>query len=41
MYTHGHPKEGTPLFDFVNLCNTPEGRKMITEIGFVPKAESK
>ena len=41
MYTHGHPKEGTPLFDFVNLCNTPEGRKMITEIGFVPKAELK
>ena len=41
MYTNGRPKEGTPLYDFVNLCDTPEGRKIITEIGFVPKAELK
>jgi phosphate transport system substrate-binding protein len=36
MYTNGRPKEGTPLYDFVNLACTPDGRKLIEEIGFVP-----
>ncbi len=37
MYTNGRPKEGTPLFDFVNFCDTPEGMKIIQDTGFVVK----
>jgi phosphate transport system substrate-binding protein len=36
MYTNGRPKEGTALYDFVNLCNTAEGRKIIEDTGYVP-----
>ncbi|MEI6787988.1 MAG: phosphate ABC transporter substrate-binding protein [bacterium] len=36
MYTNGRPKEGTALYDFVNLCNTAEGKKIIEDTGFVP-----
>jgi phosphate transport system substrate-binding protein len=36
MYTNGKPKEGTPLFDFVNMANTTEGKKIIDNVGFVP-----
>ena len=36
MYTNGRPSEGTALYDFVNLCNTAEGRKIIEDTGFVP-----
>ena len=36
MYTNGRPKEGTALYDFVNLGNTVEGRKIIEDTGFVP-----
>ncbi len=36
MYTNGRPKAGTPLFDFVNLSGTPEGKKIIEDTGFVP-----
>lgn len=35
MYTNGRPKEGTALYDFVNLCKTAEGKKIIDDIGFV------
>jgi len=36
MYTNGRPKDGTALYDFVNLSNTEEGRKIIEDTGFVP-----
>ena len=35
MYTNGRPKEGTALYDFVNLSKTAEGKKIIDDIGFV------
>ena len=35
MYTNGHPQEGTPLADFIGLANTAEGKKIVTETGFV------
>jgi phosphate transport system substrate-binding protein len=35
MYTNGRPGESTPLNDFVNLSNTPEGKKIIDDTGFV------
>ena len=41
MYTNGRPQEGTPLFDFVNLANTPEGKKIVAETGFVALADVK
>lgn len=36
MYTNGRPGEGTPLYDFINLPDTPEGKKIIEDTGFVP-----
>ena len=36
MYTNGRPKEGSHLFNFVNLSNTAEGKKIIEDKGFVP-----
>jgi phosphate transport system substrate-binding protein len=36
MYTNGRPKAGSPLTKFVALSATPEGMKMVEEIGFVP-----
>jgi len=36
MYTNGRPKEGTALYDFVNLSDTAEGKKIIEDTGFVP-----
>ncbi|MEI6562789.1 MAG: phosphate ABC transporter substrate-binding protein [bacterium] len=36
MYTNGRPKEGTALYDFVNLCKTEEGKKIIEDTGYVP-----
>ncbi|MEI8138606.1 MAG: phosphate ABC transporter substrate-binding protein [bacterium] len=36
MYTNGRPKEGTALYDFVNLCKTEEGRRIIEDTGYVP-----
>ena len=36
MYTNGRPKQGTPLYDFVTLSDTPEGKKIIEDTGFVP-----
>ncbi|MEI8242425.1 MAG: phosphate ABC transporter substrate-binding protein [bacterium] len=41
MYTNGRPKEGTPLYGFVNLSNTAEGKKIIAETGFVALADVK
>ena len=35
MYTNGRPKEGTHLFNFVNMANTPEGKKIVDATGFV------
>ncbi len=35
MYTNGRPKEGTALYDFVTLCNTPEGKRIIEDTGYV------
>jgi phosphate transport system substrate-binding protein len=36
MYTNGRPKQGTVLYDFINLADTPEGKKIIESTGFVP-----
>ena len=36
MYTNGRPKAGTALYDFVNLCKTEEGTKIVEDTGFVP-----
>ena len=36
MYTNGRPKAGTPLYDFVALANTAEGKKIVEDTGFVP-----
>jgi phosphate transport system substrate-binding protein len=36
MYTNGEPKEGTPLAAFLNLYKTEDGKKIISEQGFVP-----
>jgi len=36
MYTNGRPSQDSPLFDFINLSDTPEGKKMIQDTGFVP-----
>jgi phosphate transport system substrate-binding protein len=35
MYSNGKPKEGTPLYDFIGLAQTPEGKKIIDDTGFV------
>lgn len=36
MYTNGRTKPGTPLADFIGLSDTPEGKQIIEDIGFVP-----
>jgi len=36
MYTNGRPAQDSPLFDFVNLSNTPEGKRIVEDTGFVP-----
>ena len=36
MYTNGEPKSGTPLADFLNLYKTADGKKIISEQGYVP-----
>jgi len=36
MYTDGEPMAGTALADFVNLCNTADGKKLVGEQGYVP-----
>jgi phosphate transport system substrate-binding protein len=36
LYTNGRPAPGTPLYDFVNLCGSPEGKKIVADTGFVP-----
>ncbi len=36
MYTNGRPKKGTPLFDFVELATTAEGKRIVEATGFVP-----
>jgi phosphate transport system substrate-binding protein len=36
MYTNGRPKEGTPLFSFLTIGDTTEGKKIIADLGFVP-----
>jgi phosphate transport system substrate-binding protein len=36
MYTNGRPKVLSPLYNFVNLCNTAEGKKIVEDTGFVP-----
>ena len=41
MYTNGRPKQGTALYDYVTLGTTSEGRKIISETGFVPLPEPK
>jgi phosphate transport system substrate-binding protein len=35
MYTNGRPKEGTHLYNYVNLHSTAEGRKIVDDAGFV------
>jgi len=41
MYTNGEPKAGTPLAEFINLSNTPDGRKIVSDTGFVAIPEKK
>ena len=36
MYTNGRPKEGTHLFNYINLAQTAEGKKIVEDTGFVP-----
>lgn len=36
MYTNGRPKDGTPLYDFVHLCETEAGKQIVKDVGFVP-----
>ena len=36
MYTNGRPSQNSPLFDFINLSATPEGKKIIQATGFIP-----
>lgn len=36
MYTNGRPKQGTPLYEFINLSDTAEGKRIIEDTGFVP-----
>lgn len=36
MYTNGRTKEGTALDGFVRLSETPDGKKIIEDLGFVP-----
>ncbi len=36
MYTNGRPKEGSHIYNFINLSKTDEGKKIIEDIGFVP-----
>lgn len=36
MYTNGRPKAGSPLADYVGLAQTPEGKQIIEDTGFVP-----
>ena len=36
IYTNGRPKKGTPLFDFVGLAATPEGKRIVEATGYVP-----
>jgi phosphate transport system substrate-binding protein len=36
MYTNGRPKQGTPLHDFINLSEMPEGLKIVEDTGYVP-----
>ena len=36
MYTNGRPAQDSPLCNFVNLSDTPEGKKIVEDTGFVP-----
>jgi phosphate transport system substrate-binding protein len=36
LYTNGRPGTGTALYDFVNLRNTEEGKRIIGDTGFIP-----
>lgn len=36
MYTNGEPASNTFLHAFIYFCNTPEGKQIISSIGFVP-----
>ncbi len=36
MYTNGRPKQDTSLYDFITLSDSPEGKKIIEDTGFVP-----
>jgi len=36
MYTNGRPKEGTPLFEFIGIAASEEGKKIVEATGFVP-----
>jgi len=36
MYTNGRPDSETPLCKFIELSNTPDGKKIIEDKGFVP-----
>jgi phosphate transport system substrate-binding protein len=40
MYTRGRPQPDTHLYAFVMLSQTPEGRKIIEGLGFVPLPEA-
>ncbi|MBM4147584.1 MAG: phosphate ABC transporter substrate-binding protein [Lentisphaerae bacterium] len=36
MYTNGRTRKGTHLHEFIGLASSPEGRRIIEDVGFVP-----
>lgn len=39
MFTNKYPKMGTPVYDFVTLHLSEEGREIVRDLGYVPVAE--
>lgn len=39
MFTNKYPKMGTPVYDFVTLHLSEEGREIVRNLGYVPVAE--
>ena len=39
MFTDKYPKMGTPVYDFVTLHLSEEGREIVRDLGYVPVAE--
>lgn len=39
MFTNKYPKMGTPVYDFVTLHLSEEGREIVRDLGYIPVAE--